>query len=199
MKIFFKGLKNQTGTFFICADGFKICLLPCMLWKKIENKVLACFYKNTYRTFLLNCENPFSNPLQILVAVFRELPVILSLFREPEMIFKRATVVLPKKLIISSRDTIPLKSALAPIIRFKLSPSRLGLLLRRVSAHCSIFFIPVPVTYVLLHLKIPLFLIAATDILLIKRKTIPRKYIDKIIQIIVQCFSIRQFRMKLKS
>ncbi len=40
----FEGLKNQISTFFIFNDGFKILLLP----KNIEDKVLACFYENTY-------------------------------------------------------------------------------------------------------------------------------------------------------
>jgi hypothetical protein len=45
MSTFFEGLKNQISTFFMCTDSFKILLQP----KNTEDKVLACFYENTFQ------------------------------------------------------------------------------------------------------------------------------------------------------
>jgi len=42
----FAGLKNQISTFCTYADSFeKLC---CLVMEKIKDKVLACFYENTY-------------------------------------------------------------------------------------------------------------------------------------------------------
>jgi hypothetical protein len=44
MNNFFEGLKNQISTFCICADKVFCCLVV----EKIKDKVLVCFYENTY-------------------------------------------------------------------------------------------------------------------------------------------------------
>jgi hypothetical protein len=45
MSNFFEGLKNQIGTFCICADKF-LNFFRCLAMEKI--KVSACFHENTY-------------------------------------------------------------------------------------------------------------------------------------------------------
>ncbi len=88
MNNFFEGLKNQNSTFCICADSFKKILLPC--YREIKRWSFALLL---WKHLLLVKIIPVTL-FKLLVGAYRNPPVILEAFHQPEMILKRVTILL---------------------------------------------------------------------------------------------------------